>query len=230
MVELAAREARAEPPAPGKRTPPVSLAEIAAAQMLSLAYLEQLFGPLRRAGLVASARGPGGGYRLAYHAADITIKVTGHQWYWEYDYADTAKINFASRMIPNEEIKAGQLRLLDVDNQLVVPAGKNVRVLATSGDVIHSWFVPSLGVQRYAIPGRIIETWFRVNEPGTYYGECNQICGTQHSGMPISIKALPEAEFQAWLAGAKTKFASEPALIPAEKRADGRVELAQIQR
>jgi cytochrome c oxidase subunit 2 len=174
-------------------------------------------------------------FRLVYledrtHAADITIKVTGHQWYWEYDYADTAKINFASRMIPNEEIKAGQLRLLDVDNQLVVPAGKNVRVLATSGDVIHSWFIPSLGVQRYAIPGRIIETWFRVNEPGTYYGECNQICGTQHSGMPISIKALPEAEFQAWLAGAKTKFASEPALIPAEKRADGRVELAQIQR
>ena len=151
-------------------------------------------------------------FRLVYFEdrtfdADLTIKVTGHQWYWEYDYGDAAKVDFTSRMVADEDLKPGQHRLLDVDNQLVVPAGKNVRILTTSADVIHSFFIPSLGVQRYAIPGRTIETWFKVNEPGTYYGECNQICGTNHSFMPISIKAVTEKEYQAWLVEAKTKFA-----------------------
>lgn len=151
-------------------------------------------------------------FRLVYfedrtQSADMTIKVTGHQWYWEYDYGDAAKVDFGSHVIADEDLKPGQLRLLDVDNQLVVPAGKNIRILTTSADVIHSFYIPSLGVQRYAIPGRTIETWFRVNEPGTYYGECNQICGTNHSQMPISVKALPDAEFQAWLVQAKTTFA-----------------------
>ena len=158
-------------------------------------------------------------FRLVYQEdrtreADITIKVTGHQWYWEFDYADTAKINFNSRMIADDDLKPGQLRLLDVDNQLVVPAGKNIRVLTTSSDVIHSFFIPSLGVQRYAIPGRTIETWFRVDAPGTYYGESNQICGVNHSGMPISVKAMTMPEFQAWLVTAKKTFASEPAAGP----------------
>ena len=151
-------------------------------------------------------------FRLVYyedrtHEADLTIKVTGHQWYWEYDYGDAAKVDFTSRMVADEDLKPGQHRLLDVDNQLVVPAGKNVRILTTSADVIHSFFIPSLGVQRYAIPGRMIETWFKVNEPGVYYGECNQICGQNHSFMPISIKAVTEQEYQAWLVEAKTKFA-----------------------
>ncbi len=151
-------------------------------------------------------------FRLVYFEdrtanADITIKVTGHQWYWEYDYGTAAKVDFNSRVVADEDLKPGEHRLLDVDNQLVVPAGKNVRVLTTSADVIHSFFIPSLAVQRYAIPGRTIETWFRVDKPGTYYGECNQICGANHSAMPISIKAVPEAEFQAWLIEAKTKFA-----------------------
>ncbi len=151
-------------------------------------------------------------FRLVYfedrtHEPDLTIKVTGHQWYWEYDYGDVAKVDFNSRVVAEEDLKPGQHRLLDVDNQLVVPAGKNVRILTTSADVIHSFFIPSLAVQRYAIPGRTIETWFRVDKPGVYYGECNQICGTNHSQMPISIKAVPEAEYQAWLVEAKTKFA-----------------------
>ena len=162
-------------------------------------------------------------FRLIYQedrtqAADMTIKVVGHQWYWEYDYGDTAKVDFNSRMIADEDLKPGQMRLLEVDNQLVVPVGKNVRVLTTSADVIHSWFIPSLGVQRYAIPGRTIETWFRAEKPGTYYGECNQICGTNHSQMPIAINAMPESEFQAWLTTAKTKFAAAepaPAALPA---------------
>ena len=130
-------------------------------------------------------------FRLVYYEdrtdnADMTIKVTGHQWYWEYTYPDNGNVDFTSYMIKDEDLKPGQLRLLDVDNQLVVPAGKNIRILTTSADVIHSFFIPSLGVQRYAIPGRTIETWVRVNQPGTYYGECNQICGTNHSFMPIS--------------------------------------------
>jgi len=151
-------------------------------------------------------------FRLVYfedrtHEPDMTIKVTGHQWYWEYDYGDAAKVDFNSRMLADEDLTPGQHRLLDVDNQLVVPAGKNIRILTTSADVIHSFFIPSLGVQRYAIPGRTIETWFKVDAPGTYYGECNQICGTNHSFMPISIKAVTESEYQAWLVEAKTKFA-----------------------
>jgi cytochrome c oxidase subunit 2 len=150
-------------------------------------------------------------FRLVYYQdrtrdADLTIKVTGHQWYWEYSYPDNGNIDFSSYIVPDDQLKPGQLRLLTVDNPLVVPVGKNVRVLQTSGDVIHSWFIPSIGVQRYAIPGRTIETWFRVDQPGMFYGECNQICGTNHSRMPIVVHAVPEKEFTAWLTEAKTKF------------------------
>ena len=144
----------------------------------------------------------------------LTVKATGHQWYWEYTYPDQGDLNFSSYGLSDEEVaKQGKLRMLAVDNELVVPVGKNIRVLTTSVDVIHSWFVPSLGVQRYAIPGRSIETWFRADRPGTFYGECNQVCGTNHSRMPIVVRAVPEQEFNAWLATAKTKFsdASPPA-------------------
>ena len=151
--------------------------------------------------------------RLVYYEdrtydADMTVKVTGHQWYWEYTYPDAGGIHFESRMIDDEDLKgdAKAMRHLMVDNQLVLPAGKNIRILTTSGDVIHSFFIPSLGVQRYAIPGRTIETWVRVDQPGDYYGECNQICGTNHSVMPISIHAVSPDEFKTWLTTAKTKF------------------------
>lgn len=170
-------------------------------------------------------------FRLVYFEdrtkdPDMTIKVVGHQWYWEYDYSDVAKVDFNSNMIRDEDLKPGQLRLLEVDNQLVLPAGKNIRILTTSADVIHSFFIPSLGVQRYAIPGRTIETWVHVNAPGVYYGECNQICGTNHSAMPISIKAMPDSEFQAWLVTAKTTFAS--AAPPAPSSA-AQITVAQVQ-
>jgi cytochrome c oxidase subunit II len=150
-------------------------------------------------------------FRLVYYEdrtrdADLTVKVTGHQWYWEYTYPDNNNIDFSSYIIPDDQLKPGQRRLLEVDNELVVPVGKNIRVLQTSADVIHSWFIPALGVQRYAIPGRTIETWFRVDKPGTIYGQCNQICGTNHSRMPIVVRAVPEQEFNAWLVEAKTKF------------------------
>jgi cytochrome c oxidase subunit 2 len=158
-------------------------------------------------------------FRLVYYEdrtadADLTIKATGHQWYWEYTYPDKGNLDFNSSIVPDDQLKPGQPRLLSVDNELVVPANKNIRVLTASGDVIHSWFVPSLGVQRYAIPGRTIETWFRALQPGTYYGECNQICGTNHSRMPIVVHAIPEKEFDAWVAQAKTKF-SQAAPPPA---------------
>ncbi len=153
-------------------------------------------------------------FRLVYfqdrtHEADMTLKVTGHQWYWEYTYTDAEGLNFGSRPLDAKGVRWQQgIRLLDVDEPLVLPVGKNIRILTTSADVIHSFFVPSLGVQRYAIPGRTIETWVRIDRPGTFYGQCNQICGEDHSNMPIAVRALPEAEFTAWLAEAKKKFAA----------------------
>lgn len=151
-------------------------------------------------------------FRLVYFedrtdAADLTIKVTGHQWYWEFGYPDNGGFSFTSYPIPDDQ-QPGHLRNLDVDNRVVVPVGKNVRLLTTSGDVIHSFFIPSLGVQRYAIPGRTIETWVRVDKPGVFYGQCNQICGTNHSLMPISVEAMNDADFKVWAEQAKTKFAS----------------------
>ena len=189
-------------------------------------------------------------FRLVYFEdrtrdPDVTIKVTGHQWYWEYTYPDSGNIDFSSYIVPADKLAPGQKRLLDVDNQLVVPAGKNIRILTTSGDVIHSFFIPSLGVQRYAIPGRSIETWMKVDQPGDYYGECNQICGTNHSQMPISVHAVSPADFTAWLATAKAKFAqdgSAPAAAPVVTQAAepaaplarlaeaGRPAVAEIQR
>src|SRR5436190_10481270 len=120
-------------------------------------------------------------FKLMYYMdktpnAEMTIKVTAHQWYWSYEYPDQGGLTFDSNLIQDKDLKPGQKRLLDVDNPLVVPVDTNVRVQVTGGDVIHSWFVPSFGVQEYAIIGRLNESWFRVEHEGTYYGECNQIC------------------------------------------------------
>jgi cytochrome c oxidase subunit 2 len=171
--------------------------------------------------------------RLVYYEdrttqADLTIKVTGHQWYWEYNYPDQGNLDFTSYYVKDEDLKPGQLRLLDVDNPLVLPAGKNVRILTTSGDVIHSFFIPSFGVQRYAIPGRTIETWVRVDQPGQYYGECNQICGTNHSFMPISVRAVTPEAFTDWVQTAKTKFAADsPSGLPPPPPTPERLAAAQ---
>jgi cytochrome c oxidase subunit 2 len=138
---------------------------------------------------------------------DMTIKVTGHQWYWSYEYPDQKDLAFDSNIIQQADLKPDQKRLLDVDNPLVVPIHTNVRVLVTSTDVIHSWFIPSFGVQEYAIIGRLNESWFNVNHEGTYYGECNQICGINHAFMPIKIVALSKPAFAKWVADAQKKFA-----------------------
>jgi cytochrome c oxidase subunit 2 len=137
----------------------------------------------------------------------MTIKVTGHQWYWSYEYPDQDGLTFDSNIIPDAELKPGQKRLLDVDNPLVVPADTTIRVLITGTDVIHSWFVPSFGVQEYAIVGRLNESWMKIDHEGTYYGQCNQICGVNHAFMPVKIEAVTKDAFQHWLIDAKKKFA-----------------------
>ena len=154
-------------------------------------------------------------FKLMYYMdrvpnADMTIKVTAHQWYWSYEYPDQGGLAFNSNLIPEQELKPGEKRLLSVDNPLVVPVGENVRVQVTGTDVIHSWFIPSFGVQEYAVIGRLNETWFQVEHEGTYYGECNQICGVNHSFMPIEVKAVSKPDFDKWLGEAKKKFAAAP--------------------
>ena len=138
---------------------------------------------------------------------EMTIKVTGHQWYWSYEYPDQGGLAFDSNIIPENELKPGQKRLLDVDNPLVVPADTVIRVQITGTDVIHSWFIPSFGVQEYAIVGRLNESWMKIEHEGTYYGQCNQICGVNHAFMPIKVEAVSKDAFQKWLVEAKTKFA-----------------------
>ncbi len=160
-------------------------------------------------------------FRLIYYQdrtpnPDLTIKVIAHQWYWEYGYPDQGNFSIESRYVRDEDLKPGQLRLLDVDNQMIVPVGKNIRILTSSPEVIHSFFVPSLGVQRYAIPGRTIETWFSVDKPGVYYGQCNQICGSEHSRMPIAVHAVSDQEFKAWAEQTKKSAdAGQPRLMAA---------------
>jgi cytochrome c oxidase subunit II len=150
-------------------------------------------------------------FRLMYYMdrvpnPEMTIKVTGHQWYWSYEYPDQGGLAFDSNIIPENELKPGQKRLLDVDNPLVVPADTVIRVQVTGTDVIHSWFIPSFGVQEYAIVGRLNESWMKILHEGTYYGQCNQLCGVNHAFMPIKVEAVSKDAFQKWLVDAKKKF------------------------
>lgn len=130
--------------------------------------------------------------------AEVTVKAIGRQWYWTYEFPDH-NIEFDSRMIADEDLQPGQLRLLEVDNPIVVPVGKAVRLLVTSDNVIHSFAVPAFGVKKDAVPGRLNETWFKVNKEGTYYGQCSELCGTKHGFMPIAVKVVSQEEFDTWL-------------------------------
>ncbi len=148
--------------------------------------------------------------QLTLPKPDVTIKVTGHQWYWSYAYPKgQGDFSFDSMLIPSNKIdKAkGQLRLLSVDNPAVVPVGKNILVQVTGADVIHSFTVPSFGVRIDAIPGRLNETWFKADHTGTFYGECSNICGQNHAYMPIEFKVVSQADYAAWLLTAKKQFA-----------------------
>lgn len=130
--------------------------------------------------------------------ADLTIKATGHQWYWSYEYPDHGAFTFDAFMKDESSLEHGEPRLLAVDNPVVIPVGATVRVLTTSGDVIHSWAVPSLGVKMDANPGRLNETWIKAERPGMYYGQCSELCGVNHGFMPIAVKAVAAEEFTAW--------------------------------
>ncbi|MDC3091683.1 cytochrome c oxidase subunit II [Rickettsiales bacterium] len=142
---------------------------------------------------------------------DMTIKATGYTWYWGYEYPDHDDLAFDAIMLTDDELTEGQPRMLSTDNMLVLPVKKNIKVLITSdpAGVIHSWSVPSLGVKMDAIPGRLNETYFNINEPGMYYGMCSELCGPGHGFMPITIKAVSEEEFVAWVDYAKEEFAND---------------------
>jgi cytochrome c oxidase subunit 2 len=139
--------------------------------------------------------------------ADLTIKATGVTWNWKYEYPD-AGFEFDSLIVPEKDLKEGQPRLLTVDNELVVPVNKVVRVQVTGFDVIHSFAVPSFGIKIDAIPGRLNETWFTATKEGWYYGQCSELCGKDHAFMPIAVHVVSDTEFNTWLAQAKKKFAA----------------------
>ncbi len=140
--------------------------------------------------------------------ADVTIKAIGYQWYWGYEYPDE-NIIFDSYMIDEKDLKENQPRLLAVDNAVYVPVNKVVKVMITANDVLHAWALPSFGVKRDAIPGRINETWFKADRTGTFYGQCSELCGIKHAFMPITVHVVSEDEYNDWLTEAKVKFAKE---------------------
>jgi cytochrome c oxidase subunit 2 len=141
-------------------------------------------------------------YQYEFPTADVVVKATGQQWEWSYEYPDE-KVTFTSLAIPDSDLKPGQLRMLSVDNEMVVPVGKVVQVLVTGADVIHEWTVPAFGSRADAIPGRVNRTWFIATEPGTYYGQCSELCGQGHPFMPIAVKAVSAGEYRTWLAEKK---------------------------
>ncbi len=176
-------------------------------------------------------------FRLLYKQLDIpesdlTVKVTGYQWYWGYEYPDEkyAGISFDSYMLDDagrqqrmqeKGLTEQQVpRLLAVDNDVVVPVGKIVRVQVTAGDVLHSFAMPAFGIKIDAVPGRLNETWFRADAPGVYYGQCSELCGTNHAFMPIAIRAVPEEQFEAWAEAAKTDVGAANALLAEMQNAE----------
>jgi cytochrome c oxidase subunit 2 len=171
--------------------------------------------------------------------ADVTIKVTGYQWHWGYEYVDH-EVEFLSFMLQRDELAAAGYEdrhyLLATDTQVVVPVGRNIVMQVTGADVIHSWTIPAFGVKQDAVPGRLAQLWFNVDEPGIYFGQCSELCGQAHAYMPITVRAVPEAEYIAWLEsqgaqnlalapGYEAWRAAQAAATPAEA-AEGAVELA----
>jgi cytochrome c oxidase subunit 2 len=138
-----------------------------------------------------------------HHKADLTLKVIAHQWYWEYTYPDH-KVEFMSNMIKRKDIKPGQLSQLEVDEPIVLPINRDIRVIVTSADVQHSWAVPAFGIKQDAYPGRLREVWLRITKEGTYYGQCSELCGLGHGFMSIVVHAVSPEAFQHWVATKKT--------------------------
>ncbi len=158
--------------------------------------------------------------------AEVTVKATGKQWFWSYSYPDNGNFEFDSLIVQDKDRKPDQPRLLAVDNEMVVPVNKVVRVLTTGSDVIHAFAVPSFGIKIDSIPGRINETWFRATREGVYYGQCSELCGKDHAYMPIAVRVVSEQAFAAWLEQAKKKYARDdntpPTNVAAAEQASAR--------
>jgi cytochrome c oxidase subunit II len=160
--------------------------------------------------------------QLNLPAADLTVKATGKQWYWTYNYPDHGDLYFDSVMLKDEErqkIQPQPPRLLAVDNDLVVPVNKTVRVITTGADVIHAFAVPAFGIKIDSIPGRINETWFKATREGVFYGQCSELCGKDHAFMPIAVRVVSEEAFAAWIDEAKKKWARDGTAPPADMAA-----------
>jgi cytochrome c oxidase subunit 2 len=155
--------------------------------------------------------------------AEMTIKAIGRQWYWSYEYPDNGNFTFDALPVADEDLEPGGYRLLETDNRVVVPVDTTIRILVTGGDVLHSWAVPSFGVKTDAVPGRINETWIRVEREGVYYGQCSELCGVGHAFMPIAVEAVSKEEFARWVEEAQQNFArvggSDPATALAQNEA-----------
>ena len=160
--------------------------------------------------------------------ADMTLKVTGNQFYWNYEYPDQGGFSFDATMIDSSELTKDQVRLLSTDTPVVVPVDTEIRVLVTAGDVIHAWAVPAFGVKMDAVPGRLNETWFKATRTGTFYGQCSELCGTNHGFMPIEVKVVSKDEFAKWVVSAKEEHAAiEPInAVPVQPS----TKIAEIQR
>jgi cytochrome c oxidase subunit 2 len=148
---------------------------------------------------------------MSAEAGDITVKATGKQWFWTYSYPDHGNFEFDSLMVRDPKLLNGRPRLLAVDNEMVVPVNKHVRIITTGSDVIHAFAVPSFGIKIDSIPGRINETWFRATREGIYYGQCSELCGKDHAYMPIAVRVVGEDQFKAWVAKAQKQFARDDA-------------------
>ncbi len=151
-------------------------------------------------------------FRLLYYTdsieeADVTLKAIGYQWYWGYEYPDQGDFAFDAVMLEDDELTEGQPRLLETDVRVVLPVDTNIRLLTVAADVIHAWAIPALGVKLDAVPGRTNETWFRINREGVYYGQCSELCGTNHAFMPIAIEAVSKEAFAEWVEMAKVEYA-----------------------
>jgi len=149
-------------------------------------------------------------FQLNVPPADVTVKATGNQWFWTYSYPDNGGFEFNSIMVPTDQLKPGQLRLLTVDNELVVPVNKVVRVQTIGADVIHSFAVPSFGIKIDSVPGRLNETWFKATREGVYYGQCSELCGRDHAFMPIAVRVVSDDAFKSWVGEAKQKYGAIP--------------------
>ncbi len=152
-------------------------------------------------------------FKLLYFAdsieeVEMTLKATGRQWYWNYQYPDHGGFEFDAYMVPDADLQEGQKRLLSTDNLVVLPVETNIRLLITASDVLHAFALPAMGIKLDAVPGQVNETWVRINQEGIYYGQCSELCGTGHSYMPITVKAVSKVEFERWITQAKEDFAA----------------------